>query len=132
GSAPVPAGYLADGGAPYSARNGLSYGWSSNLGASFAVDRNSSLSPDQRYDTFIQTQKNSKARVSWEIAVPNGTYSVHLVSGDAGSFSGANYKLNAEGVLTISGTPTSSTRWIEGNTSVPVSDVLPSIHRVEL
>jgi N-acetylneuraminic acid mutarotase len=40
-----------------------------------------SKSPDQRYDTIVHTQLYGTR--TWEIAVPNGQYSVHLVAGDA-------------------------------------------------
>src|SRR5213076_195579 len=55
-SAPVPAGYLVDSGWTYANRgNGYSYGWDKNNNSS--RDRNSSLSPDQRYDTDILLEK---------------------------------------------------------------------------
>jgi N-acetylneuraminic acid mutarotase len=112
----VPSGYLVDGGQAFANRgNGLSYGWSAdNAGA--ARDRNLSLSPDQRYDTLVHF--NSK---SWEVAVPNGTYSVRIVAGDAGYFDGV-FKIDAEGMRVVDGTPISSARWVEGSVLVNVSD----------
>ncbi len=115
-SSTVPAGYLVDSGLAYGARgDGLTYGWSSNISAN-ARDRNLALSPDQRYDTLEQftTQK-------WEIAVPNGTYSVHIVSGDPGYIDSV-YKINAENVTIISGTPTSGQHWFDATANVTVSD----------
>lgn len=118
--APVPAGYLADTGAVYGNRgNGQTYGWNVS-NTSFTRDRNSTRSADQRYDTLNHMQKSGGAR-SWEIAVPNGTYTVFVVAGDAGHFDSV-YRINVEGVLTVSGTPTTSTRWITGTTTVTVSD----------
>jgi hypothetical protein len=117
-SAPVPAGYLVDSGLPYGNRgNGYSYGWDKNNNTS--RDRNSSLSPDQRYDTDILMQKGA-ARM-WEIGLPNGSYTVLLVAGDAGAFD-STYKINVEGILTVDGIPSSSTRWISGTKTVTVSD----------
>jgi hypothetical protein len=58
---------------------------------------------------------------TWEIAVPNGNYTVFLVAGDANAYNSV-YRINVEGVLTVSGTPTSSTRWISGTRTVTVSD----------
>src|SRR6185503_19235649 len=51
----------------------------------------------------------------------NGTYSVRLVAGDP-SFFNSVYKFNVEGVLTVSGTPTSGSRFVEGTQTVTVSD----------
>jgi hypothetical protein len=117
-SPPVPPGYLPDTGAVFANRgNGYSYGWNGNNSGSMK-DRNSSLSPDQRYDTLAIIQKAGRI---WEIAVPNGSYDVFVVAGDAANFNSA-YRLAVEGTLTVSGTPTSSTRWISGAQTVTVTD----------
>ena len=42
--------------------------------------------------------------------MPNGTYSVHLVSGDACCTDSA-FRVDVEGVLALSGTPTETTHW---------------------
>jgi YVTN family beta-propeller protein len=119
-STAVPAGYLADTGAAYGNRgNGYSYGWNKK-NTSSAYDRNSSLSPDQRYDTLIALQSSGGGSV-WEIAVPNGAYSIFAVAGDPTAFDSV-FRLNFEGVLTVSGTPTSSSRWVSGTKTVTVSD----------
>ena len=119
-SSPVPAGYLVDSGQVYGNRgNGFTYGWDTS-NTSFTRDRNSSLSADQRYDTLNHMQKAGGARV-WEIAVPNGTYNVFLVSGDPNYYDSV-FGINVEGVLTVSGTPTSSTHWFSGTKTVTVSD----------
>ena len=57
----------------------------------------------------------------WEIAVPSGTYTVHLVAGDPSNIDSV-YKIQAEGVVVVSGTPTASTHWFEGTVTVTVSD----------
>jgi len=115
-SAAVPSGYIADTGQLYGDRgNGYSYGWNEDT-TGITRDRNSSLSPDQRYDTM-----NSWYGAIWEIGVPNGTYTVHVVAGDADYYDSI-YKINVEGTLTVNGTPTSATRWIEGTQTVIVSD----------
>jgi glucose/arabinose dehydrogenase len=120
-SAPVPAGYLADGGAVFGNRgNGQSYGWNVDNSAQ-TRDRNASNSPDQRYDTLTHLQKPANPDGVWEIVVPNGTYSVRIVSGDAAHFDSV-FRMNAESVLVVSGTPTTSTRWIEGTATVTVTD----------
>ena len=121
-SAAVPSGYLADTGLVYGDRgNGYTYGW--NTETSQTRDRNSANSPDQRYDTLNSWYNgaNDAANGIWEIAVPNGTYSVHVVAGDADYYDSV-FKINVEGVLTVNGTPTSTTRWIEGTQTVTVND----------
>jgi hypothetical protein len=118
---PVPAGYLADTGLVFAARgNGQSYGWNADNSAQ-TRDRNASNSPDQRYDTVTHLQKPAVPDAIWELAVPNGTYTVRLVSGDPSHFDGV-FRTTAEGVLVVNGTPTTSTRWIEGTATVTVSD----------
>ncbi|HEY7497818.1 MAG TPA: PQQ-dependent sugar dehydrogenase [Vicinamibacterales bacterium] len=120
-SSPVPAGYLADGGLVFAARgNGQSYGWNADNTAQ-TRDRNASNSADQRYDTLTHLQKPANPDAVWEIALPNGSYSVRIVSGDAANFDSV-FRVTAEGVLVVSGTPTTSTRWIEGTATVAVSD----------
>jgi hypothetical protein len=109
-SAPVPAGYMVDGGLAFADRgNGLAYGWNSSL--SGTKDRNSTLSPDQRYDTFIATGTSSSTR--WDLALPNGIYNVFVVVGDAGASSGT-YKVGVEGVVVVNGTVNTSNRWVSG------------------
>jgi hypothetical protein len=118
--AAVPQGYLSDSGAVFGGRaNGYSYGWSgaNNTGK----DRNSATSPDQRYDTLVHMQKSSLPNATWEIVLPDGVYQVHLVAGDASYFDSV-YRINVEGVLAVSGTPTSANRWIEGTVTVTVTD----------
>ena len=116
--APVPAGYLADTGAGFGNRgNGYSYGWDSDV-SSAARDRNHA--DDQRFDTLIHTQLNG-ANHSWEIALANGAYSVHLVAGDM-DYVDSVYRFNVEGVTVLSGTPNSGARWIAGDATVNVTD----------
>ncbi len=120
GGAAVPSGYLVDAGAVFGSRgNGFSYGWNLDSSAN-PRDRNAANSPDQRYDTFTHMQ-NGKGGTVWEMAVPNGNYTVRLVAGDPG-YNDSVYKINVEGVLTVNGTPTTANRWVEGNALVSVSD----------
>ena len=67
----------------------------------------------------MQVSPNPTA--SWQIAVPNGTYRVRVVAGDPG-FTDSVYRISAEGVAVVSGTPTSAQRWIDGAADVTVSD----------
>jgi hypothetical protein len=115
-SAPTFPGYLVDAGAAFGDRgNGFSYGWSQDATAT-PRDRNNPLSPDQRYDTLIHMWT-----MTWEIAVPNGTYNVHAVVGDA-TYTDVNSKLTAEGVLAIDGVTSAGKAWLEGTVTVTVSD----------
>jgi glucose/arabinose dehydrogenase len=121
GNVPVPANYLADAGLVYGNRgNGQTYGWTA-LNNQVMRDRNAKNSPDQRYDTFNSLQGAANPDAVWEIAVPNGTYNVHVVAGDPSYFDSV-FRINVEGVLTITGTPNTATRWIEGTQTVTVSD----------
>ncbi len=76
GTSPVPTGYLKDDGRVYNSTRG--YGWSLNL-TNQARDRNGNA--DQRLDTFIYAGRTTPA--TWRYDLPNGTYHVSLVSGDA-------------------------------------------------
>jgi len=119
-SSTVPSGYLVDSGKTYALRgNGLTYGWTVS-NTSNTADRNSALSPDQRYDTEIKTQTSSRL-YTWEISVPNGTYQVSLVAGDA-TITSAQYRYTAEGTSILSGAPTSAARWVESTATVQVAD----------
>jgi glucose/arabinose dehydrogenase/PKD repeat protein len=118
-NAAAPAGYLKADGTTYRNRGAFTYGWTSANHT--AKDRNSTLSPDQRYDTLVHMQKPTNPNAVFELAVPNGEYRVHLVSGDPSQVNSV-FRVNVEGVLVVSGTPTSATRWIEGTATVTVSD----------
>lgn len=116
---PIPAGYEVDGGNAFGDRgNGYSYGWSStNTGN--ARDRDNGSSPGQEYDTLNHMQLGGT--YTWEIAVPNGTHEVYIVAGDP-SFFNSVYVIEAEGVVIVSGTPSTGSRWVEGTGTVTVSD----------
>jgi probable HAF family extracellular repeat protein len=116
----VPVGYSLDSGAVYGARaGGLSYGWNID-NSTWTRDRNSASSPDQRYDTLIHLQKPGSAS-KWELAVPNGKYVVHTVSGDS-CCTDSTFRINVEGTLAATGAPTATKHWIEGTATVTVSD----------
>jgi glucose/arabinose dehydrogenase len=119
-TAPIPTGYLPDGGQVYGNRNGLTYGWSADKTGS-VFDRNSSLSPDQRYDTFCRMQQGGNNSARWEIAVPNGNYDVSIVAGDTADTK-SSYAIDAEGVQVVKGQPTSANRWVSGRRTVSVAD----------
>lgn len=119
--APIPAGYLPDTGAVFGNRgNGQSYGWNAS-NSSTTRDRNSTRSLDQRYDTLEHLQKSPNSNARWELQLPNGSYRVRIVAGDASHYDSV-FRLLAENVLVVSGTPTSANRWVEGTATVTVSD----------
>jgi hypothetical protein len=119
-ASPVPAGYLVDSGGVYGARSARVYGWKAPNTAT-TRDRDSAASPDQRYDTLIQMQRPESPIAVWEISVPRGTYAVKVVAGDP-DFMDSVYRVRVEGVLAVSGTPSETTRWFEGNVTVAVND----------
>jgi hypothetical protein len=114
-------GYVKDSGLVYADRgNGYSFGW--NLDNTLnARDRDAANSPDERYDSLNHLQKPDNPNASWELAVPNGTYQVHVVSGDPANFDSV-YRISVEGTLAIDATPNSTTRWFEGTVTVLVAD----------
>jgi hypothetical protein len=119
-NAAVPADYQPDTGAFYAPRaGGLTYGWDASNNSNMR-DRNNAASPDQRYDTLAFTQRGGRS-FRWELAVPPGLYSVHVVAGDP-SATDSFYAFNVEGKLAASGAPSTTRRWIEGTVVVPVTD----------
>ena len=120
-AAAVPAGYLVDAGAVYAARgNGQTYGWNADISV-LTRDRDSSASQDQRYDTLVHMQKPENPDAVWELAVANGTYDVRVVAGDA-SYIDSVFRIAVESVLVVNGTPTNATHWIEGTSTITVTD----------
>jgi glucose/arabinose dehydrogenase len=118
---PIPVGYFADTGAVFARRiNGYRYGWNADI-SSTAVDRNAPNSPDQRYDTVIRMQPPMHPNAFWELAVPDGTYQVRVVAGDP-TRTNSVYRIDAEGVLAIDGTPTAGNLWFDNTVTVTVTD----------
>jgi hypothetical protein len=119
---PVPASplqYVADVGQVFGNRgNGLSYGWDADNTAN-ARTRNNPASPDARFDSMIKMQDGVNR--TWEMAVPNGMYSVQLDAGDP-DFTDSIFRLNLEGKLALEGTPGGDVRWFERSFNVLVTD----------
>lgn len=119
-AAPTPPGYVADAGLIFGDRtNGHSYGWDADTTAS-ARYRLAANSPDLRYDTFTHLQQSVPARY-WEIAVPNGTYAVHLVAGEPSNFN-SYYHLLVEGVEIVNALGTATNLFAEGSALCTVAD----------
>jgi uncharacterized delta-60 repeat protein len=114
-----PVDHLADVGGVFAQRGPLAFGWDADNTANARI-RNNKESPDFRYDSLNHMQKNGADR-KWEIAVPNGTYMVRLVAGDPSNIDSV-YKMNLEGQLALSGTPTGDTRFFRQTTVVQVTD----------
>jgi hypothetical protein len=116
---PAPTGYLVDSGQAYGPRgDGLTYGWSADNTAN--VRERPPTSADRRFDTLAMMQPGGVSR-AWEIAVPNGTYRVHTVSGDS-QFPTGVVRLMAENQTAAHGTTTPVRRWVEGWGTVTVTD----------
>lgn len=114
----VPAGHLVDCGETYGLRaNSRTYGWN----AATPDTRDRDLAGDQRFDTLIHLQKPANPNARWEIAVPNGTYDVTVMSGDAKHIDSV-YRTSVEGTLAVSATPTTANRWHSGTVRVTVTD----------
>jgi regulation of enolase protein 1 (concanavalin A-like superfamily) len=114
GSREVPVGYLPDYGDLFGDRgNGWNYGWTITTPgtttdkADSARDRDSSRSPDQRYDTLNCLTHYTTGIGFWEIAIPNATYNVFIVGGDPGYIDQENSYI-VEGVEIIDTTPTNT------------------------
>jgi hypothetical protein len=119
----VPAGYVNDTGLAYGTRsNGLTFGWSADNTGN-ARDRNASNSPDELHDSLIhmQTPSNTSQTFTWSIAVPNGTYTVHVVVGDP-AYADIVSKLTVNGVLTVNGATSSTSHWLEGTSTITVTN----------
>ncbi len=91
----TPAGYTSDIGAVFVAP----YGWDAD-NADNARTRTTGL--DYRYSTLNHLQRNGD--FTWEYAVANGTYAVHLVAGDPDHYGGTRvYSFDIEGQEVIDG-----------------------------
>ena len=111
-------GYVLDFGSSFTSReNGMNFGWTRPRSAKPVVRRDTPQSPDSRYDSFVQVKRDS----TWELALPNGTYTVHLVAGDSKAKRGA-YGFDVEGTPLLRAETTRDARWAEGTATVTVTD----------
>jgi len=109
-------GYLPDTGGVFDARNDNEYGWNRDL-ATKTRSRLNSTAPDGRYSTNI----NMGLTDVWEMAVPNGSYKVRLVAGDA-AYTDSYFKYNVEGQLAMDAKPAGASYWVERSITVSVTD----------
>ena len=113
-TAPVPAGYLPDGGDVFGDRgNGWDYGWSTDH-TDLSRDRN--INADQRLDTLLQFHLGQ----NWEIALPNGDYVVTASIGDAEFVS--THTLNVEGANYWTSLPLNPNEFAVQSQLVVISD----------
>jgi hypothetical protein len=128
-----PAGYVRDSGDAFSATRG--YGWV-DLGEGTPLNltgngrnRNPAANqPDVRLATFMHAQLPAgSAGVSipgkWEAAVPNGSYTVTVAVGDAGTAVDSSDEVNIEDQNAIAAfTPTASAKFATATRTVTVTD----------
>ena len=130
-----PAGYLTDYGQAYGDRgNGRTYGWVSlDEGTPLSLagngrNRGTAANADVRLATLLHAQLPSgSAGVhtpgAWELAVPNGRYTVTAVVGDAGTAVDSAHYLNIEdqnGVAAF--VPTAAAKFGAATRTVTVAD----------
>ncbi|HEX2873475.1 MAG TPA: PQQ-dependent sugar dehydrogenase [Polyangiaceae bacterium] len=111
--APTPAGYIADTGLTFGARNGLSFGW--NV-AHTDVTRDRNVNASQLLDTLCHFHAGGL----WELALPNGSYNVLASIGDAANPS--THTLVVEGVTYWSARALNGNQFLSATNAVTVAD----------
>ncbi len=129
-NATPPEGYLADNGQAFGVReHGFTYGWNADI-SEFVRDRGESKykkdkpvkTQDRRYDFLAYMDSDKmKSPAFWEMALPNGSYSVRIVAGDSTRYDSI-FGINVEGVTAIDGIPDALHRWLEATVRVNVVD----------
>lgn len=107
-----------------SREDGLSFGWNRNETAN-GFDRDAANSPDELHDSFHNMHGPGANNAFWKIAVPNGTYSVHLIAGDPTDTSSL-YRINVGnsstgGTSAINGRATAAKPWLENTVNVTIT-----------
>jgi hypothetical protein len=123
----LASGFLADWGQVYGVQdNGFAYGWGAN---NTDNSRFRSSEDNPQWATFNHMQKDGKNRTDhyWEIAVPNGKYSVTVGAGDAEYF-GEPQLIQVEGVTVVQGLTTASEPYLTGTAQVTVNDGRLTVH----
>ncbi|WP_242919897.1 Ig-like domain-containing protein [Pontibacter liquoris] len=125
-SSATPSGYTADAGQAYDATRG--FGWvdpsTKQPKDHTASMRQRSGTADIRLRTLAQMQvsTNGETPGSWELAVPNGAYSVTVSVGDPSYFN-SRHQLNVEGVAAIKDFVPTEEQWSKSATvTVKVQD----------
>jgi hypothetical protein len=112
-SAATVTGYIVDGGATFAVRNSQMYGWSVSE-TDAAVDR--AKNSNQLLDTNIGIKSGAK----WEMAVPNGTYSVKVSVGDGATATTNTIRL--EGTTVFNAVKLNANTYSNKTVTVTVSD----------
>ena len=128
-------GYLAENGTKYAVKEGgLSYGWNQDMTA-HVRDRMSTnntaqqkklaasrRAPTRVHETFTYVDHAKiKTKAIWEIAVPNGRYSVRVIAGDLVA-KDSIYSVNVEDAKVFDFVPEETRRWADGTVLVDVKD----------
>jgi N-acetylneuraminic acid mutarotase/fibronectin type 3 domain-containing protein len=139
-TAPVPTGYLRDFGEPYGARSGanqgtgLTFGWvtpgTTTPLSLVGNGRDRNVVSDQRVDTLMHMQGGDvvgftgvKSPGAWEAALPNGSYTVSVTVGDAGTATDSVDRIDVEGKTAVYNfVPTSTGKWATGVRTVTLAD----------
>jgi hypothetical protein len=112
--AAIPSGYQPDTGNLFDFRgSGLVFGW--NLDHT-DVTRERNVNADQRLDTLCHFHANA----IWEVALPNGSYSVFVSIGDPGFSS--THTLSVEGVSYWTGAALAPNQFLSATKTVVVAD----------
>jgi hypothetical protein len=126
----APTGYTADTGLAYGTHGSLTEGWLASGtptdNSAQARDRDIAFSPDLLHDNLIHLQKPANPNAAWQIAVPNGTYEVHILSGDP-TATDSVFSLNANGVNVVTATPNSLNLWADGTKIITVTNGLITV-----
>ena len=137
-AAPVPSGYTADAGAPYSAVAGEGWVREDSIDSASPVPldvgpnaRDRNVTSNQLLDTFIHMQypplnappSAVTTPAAWIMAVPDGYYTVVVSVGDAAAEFDSSHQINVEDQPVIAGfVPASATRHASGTRTVFVDD----------
>ena len=132
----VPAGFIADTGAAYTAARG--WGWVTQASAGTAAASPLDLTPNTRdratssfsaqLNTFVHMQYSAAGTGNptagaWEYALPSGTYTVTVAVGDAANNVDSSHSVNIEGRVAVSSfVPTASRHFFTSTLRVPVTD----------
>jgi hypothetical protein len=78
------------------------------------------------HDNLLHLQKPANPNAVWQIAVPNGTYEVHILTGDP-TATDSVYALDANGVNVVTDTPNSLNLWGDGSKTITVTNGLITV-----
>jgi hypothetical protein len=112
-NADVPTGYVPDTGLTFATQDALSFGW--NVDHTDVV-RDRGVNSNQLLDTLCQFHEDA----TWELALPNGKYSVFVSVGDASLAS--VYTLIVEGVTYWEARVIRANQFLSNTSTITVAD----------